>query len=242
LMWILPYRAPDSTVSGTLVTFLDVTTIVQAEQHHRLLVDELNHRVKNMLTVVISLAAQTLRRSATLETFSDAFMGRMRALTASYSLLTDRNWSNVSLRDVLAVESNPYVAPDRVNITMEGPDVRLGPAGALALGMTTHELLTNAVKYGALSAAEGSVAITWHIEPRNDREELVLEWVEEYGPTLEAPAARGFGTTLIQRSFAHDLGGDATLDFDVKGVRATPRAPLGALITTVPSAETRTQK
>ena len=93
LLRILPYRTPDSTVDGSLVTFVDVTRIVQAEQHQRLLVDELNHRVKNMLAVVISLATQTLRRSGTLEEFSGVFLGRVHALTAAYALLSRENWS-----------------------------------------------------------------------------------------------------------------------------------------------------
>ena len=125
-MRILPYRAPDSTVSGTLITFIDVTSIVQAEQHQRLLVDELNHRVKNMLTVVDSLAAQTLRRSQTLEEFSAAFTGRVRALTASYSLLSNQNWLRVSLREMLSEEIKPFAAQDPSDIVLEGPMSGLG--------------------------------------------------------------------------------------------------------------------
>ena len=170
IMRILPYRAPDSTVSGTLVTFLDVTSIVQAEQHHRLLVDELNHRVKNMLTVVVSLAAQTLRRSATLEEFSEAFMGRVQALTASYTLLSGQNWLSVSLQDLLTEETRPYAAPDHNNIVMDGPPVRLAAAGVLAIGMAIHELATNAIKYGALSVREGIVTINWRFDYHRWRE------------------------------------------------------------------------
>ena len=100
LMRILPYRTPDSDVDGTIVTFVDVTSIVQAEQHQRLLVDELNHRVKNMLTVVISMATQTLKRSDTLEEFGRSYLGRVHALSAAYSLLSDEGWQTVALKSV----------------------------------------------------------------------------------------------------------------------------------------------
>ena len=125
LLRILPYRTPDSTVDGSLVTFVDVTRIVQAEQHQRLLVDELNHRVKNMLTVIISLATQTLRGAGTLEEFSGVFLGRLHALTAAYSLLSGENWSNVQLEEIVIQELSPFVARDRPNVRIEGPPVRL---------------------------------------------------------------------------------------------------------------------
>jgi len=235
IMRVLPYRAPDSTVSGTLVTFLDVTSIVQAEQHHRLLVDELNHRVKNMLTVVLSLAAQTLRRSATLDEFSEAFMGRVQALTASYTLLSGQNWLSVSLRDLLTEETRPYAAPDRNNIVMEGPGVRLAAAGVLAIGMAIHELATNAIKYGALSVPEGIVTITWRFDYLGGEKQLVLEWVEANGPAVQAPGKRGFGITMIERGLAHELAGEAHVAFDPKGVRAILRAPAGGAVALGPA-------
>jgi two-component system CheB/CheR fusion protein len=230
LMRILPYRSSLSAVDGTVATFLDVTTIVQAEQHHRMLVDELNHRVKNMLTVVVSLAAQTLRRSSSLAEFSAAFLGRVEALTASYSLLSSQNWTDVQLVDVLTEELRPFAAPERNTISMAGPAVRLAPAGALAFGMAIHELATNAVKYGALSSADGTIHIAWRIEPNGDGEqEFVLDWTESGGPSVRQPERRGFGTTLIERGLAHELSGSAELDFATGGLRASLRAPLSTL-------------
>ena len=129
---------------------------MQAEQHQRLLVDELNHRVRNMLTVVSSLASQTLRRSKTLDEFSIAFMGRVQALIASYALLSNRNWLSISLRDILTEEIKPYTAQDRSNLVLEGPEVPLEPTTALPMGMVIHELATNAVKYGSLSTPTGT--------------------------------------------------------------------------------------
>ena len=225
LMRILPYRAPDSSVDGALITFLDVTTIVEAEQHHRLLVDELNHRVKNMLTVVISLASQTMRRSATIEEFSAAFMGRVQALTASYSLLSGQSWTDIPLMDVLVEETKPFVSPERNNVMMEGPSVRLTPTGALALGMAVHEMATNAVKYGALSVPDGRVRISWTVEGENDDAALSLTWTESGGAAVVEPSKRGFGMTLIERGFAHELSGEASVTFAPEGVVAKLRAP-----------------
>ena len=226
LLRILPYRTPDSAVDGSLVTFVDVTQIVEAEQHQRLLVNELNHRVKNMLVVIISLATQTLRRSGTLEEFSGVFLGRVHALTAAYSLITRENWSNVILAEIVAEELKPYLAKERANILIEGPPVPLDPRGALALGMAIHELATNAVKYGALSVPEGDVAVTWIVERTGDDMHLVLDWTEKNGPPVTAPTKRGFGTTLIERGLSYDLGGVAHVTFLPDGVRASLRAPL----------------
>jgi two-component system CheB/CheR fusion protein len=227
LLRILPYRTPDSAVDGSLVTFVDVTRIVQAEEHQRLLVDELNHRVKNMLSVVISLATQTLRRSGTLEEFEGVFLGRVHALTAAYALLSSENWSHVQLKDIVAEEMRPFMASNRANIRIDGPAVRLEPRGALALGMAIHELATNAAKYGALSVAEGNVAVTWTTEQSGDCERLALDWVEQNGPPVTAPEKRGFGTMLIERGLTHDFAGEAKVQFLPEGVRAHLSAALG---------------
>ena len=230
IMRVLPYRGPLSTVDGTLVTFLDVTSIVEAEHHQRLLVDELNHRVKNMLTVVVSLAQQTLRRSDSLDMFSAAFMGRVQALTASYTLLSQANWVDVSLREVLMEEIRPFMARDGSNFVIGGPLVRLAPQGALAFGMAVHELATNAIKYGALSTPDGVVHVDWRFEPQETPPQFVLEWRETNGPLVTAPERRGFGTTLIERGFAHELSGQANIDFTATGVQAVLRAPVGNAI------------
>ena len=239
LLRILPYRTPDGSVDGSLVTLVDVTRIVQAEQHQRLLVDELNHRVKNMLTVVISLATQTLRRAGTLEEFSGVFLGRVHALTATYALLSRESWSHVQLREVVAEELRPFTAGDRTNIRVEGPPVPLGPRGALALGMAIHELATNAAKYGALSVPDGDVAVTWSVESDGDDTHLVLDWIERNGPPVTPPAKRGFGSTLIERALGHDLHGHAQIMFLPDGVRANVRATLrsGADEPALPAAE-----
>ena len=228
LLRILPYRTPDCAVDGSLVTFIDVTRIVQAEEHQRLLVDELNHRVKNMLSVVIALATQTLRRSDTLEEFEGVFLGRVHALTAAYALLSRESWSHVQLQEIVAEEMRPFLAADRTNVRIEGPPVPLDPRGALALGMAIHELATNAAKYGALSVPEGDVTVTWSVDRSSGDEQLALDWIERNGPPVTEPVKRGFGTILIERGLSHDLAGEAKIQFLSKGVQARLRAAVGS--------------
>jgi two-component system CheB/CheR fusion protein len=237
LMRILPYRTPDSTTDGTVITFVDVTSIVRAEQHQRLLVDELNHRVKNMLTVVIAMATQTLRRSASLEEFSENYFGRVHALASAYALLTHQSWQAVPLRDLLDEELRPFTGPDRDPIRLEGPPLLLQPRAALALGMAIHELATNAVKYGALSVPQGTVRIFWHLEQESGALHLVLEWSEYGGPQVVPPARRGFGMTLIERGLTQDMGAKVEVLFAVDGVRARLRAPYDARAAAAGSAD-----
>ena len=226
IMRILPYRGGNGVVSGTLVTYLDVTSVVRAEQHQRLLVDELNHRVKNMLTVVVSLASQTLRRSDDLEAFAEAFLGRVHALSGSYALLSRENWMSVALHDVVEEEMRPFCIKGTARVVLEGEEVQLTPSAALALGMAVHELATNAAKYGALSQPEGQVRVAWDLSAGEGAAAgapmkwLVLDWTETGGPAVAAPSRNGFGTLLIQRGLSHELGGGATLDFRPDGLRA----------------------
>ena len=222
LMRILPYHASDNRINGVLVTFIDVTGLVTAEQHQRLLVDELNHRVKNMLTVVVSIATQTLNRSKSLDGFSESFLGRLRALGTAYSLLSRENWTEVAMRDLLltAVEAHMTREPD--NFSFEGPTVFLKPRGALALGLAAHELATNAVKYGALSVPEGRVDVGWRVADGH----LDWFWAEHGGPKVTPPAQRGFGTTLLERSLAHELNARVEIGFPPTGLRMRLAVPL----------------
>jgi PAS domain S-box-containing protein len=218
-----PMRAADGTVWGVFVEGSDVTDRVNAERRQKLLVDELNHRVKNTLATVQAIASQTLRTAADPDAFREAFESRLIALAATHDLLTATSWRSAPLRDVLMVEFRPYGAE---RYRLEGPDVALAPSEALALGLLFHELATNAAKYGALSNGEGCVAVSWSLVEAEGERRLALQWTERGGPPVQAPARRGFGSRLIERSLKGTLKGEARLDFAPDGLRCRVELPL----------------
>lgn len=220
---VMPYRTADDTVDGVLITFIDITSVVEIEKQ-QLLVDELNHRVRNMLAVVVAMSSQTLRRSKTLEEFREVFVGRIDALAAAYTLVARESWSEVSLREILEVELRPYVRSS--NTMMQGPEVSLPPRVALVLGMAAHELATNAVRHGALSVPAGEVAVSWHIETGASGAALVLAWDEIGGPAAAPPQRRGFGLSMLERSVINELQGAVNVTFGPGGLNARFRIPL----------------
>lgn len=237
LMRILPYRAADDQVDGALLTFIDVTSVVRAEQQQRIMVDELNHRVRNMLTVVISIATQTIRQSRTLEEFAEAFIGRVDAMASTYTLLSRENWTSVPLRDVLGDELRPFASPTVPRFVLEGEPVFVPPRAALAFGMIIHELVTNAVKYGALSVPDGTVTLRWHVERQDGNDQLICCWTERGGPAVARPARTGFGLGLVERSTRYELRGEAIADWQTAGLSVTLKAPLNAVASATPPAQ-----
>jgi two-component system, chemotaxis family, CheB/CheR fusion protein len=226
LMRIVPYRGTNNTIDGALLSFVEVTTIVEAAEHQKVLINELNHRVKNMLTVVISIANQTLRRSDSLETFAEAFQGRVHALSAAYALLSRENWTDVRLRDVIFEELAPYFPAATLGGLCEGPAILLRPSGALSVGLVIHELATNAVKYGALSVPSGRISIRWEVDSERERPALVLRWKEHDGPPVKPPSGNGFGMKLIERGIGRELGGKTVFDYAADGLEVTLTIPL----------------
>jgi len=154
------------------------------------------------------------------------YMGRIDALAAAYSLLSNEGWQTVSLHDLLAEEFKPFQAPDRSNFLLSGPLVLLAPRQALSLGMAVHELVTNALKYGALSSPMGKVTVTWDIENGPNGQWLALAWTEHGGPPVVPPAKRGFGSILIERGLKQDMSAEVNVEFAAEGVRVQVRAPL----------------
>lgn len=205
---------------GVFVEGSDVTDRVRGELQQKLLVDELNHRVKNSLATVQSIAAQTLRNTPEPEAFRRDFEARLLALSATHDLLTATSWRSAGLRDVVLVELRPH-GSDRYRLS--GPEIQLAPADALSLGLIFHELATNAAKYGGLSDGEGRVEVAWRILTEGAQPELELEWVETGGPPVVVPSRRGFGSRLIERSLED---GSAALTFAAEGLRCSIRLPL----------------
>ena len=200
------------------------TTIARGEMLHDLLIEELNHRVKNTLAILQAIAVQTFRGATRSE--REKFEGRLVALAEAHNLLSSEKWQGSGLKDVLDRVLQPYLinAPERVK--MFGPCVPLSPRPAVVLSMIVHEIATNAAKYGALSNDSGTIAIDWEVLPGPTGEILRLIWTESGGPPVTAPVHRGFGSRLIERSARDQLGGEATVDFLPRGVVCTITFPL----------------
>jgi len=189
---------------------------VLAAQRQRLMIDELNHRVKNTLATVQSIAMQTARSHEDPRSFAETFQARLLALSHTHDLLTRSHWEGASLREVLLHETEAH-GPAR--ILLNGPAVDLPPSTALSLGMIFHELATNAAKYGALSRSEGRVFVDWSLHDQADRKLRIL-WQERGGPAAQAPTRRGFGARLIERNVKHDLAGELKVSYQPEGYEA----------------------
>jgi two-component sensor histidine kinase len=197
------------------------TTIARGEMLHDLLIEELNHRVKNTLAILQAIAVQTFRSASRTE--REKFEGRLGALAEAHNLLSREKWQGSELGDVIARVLAPYRlnSPDRIK--MSGPKVQLSPRLAVVLSMIVHEIATNAAKYGALSNDTGTVELLWEViseddDPKLKAAKLKMSWTESGGPLVAAPVRRGFGSRLIERSARDQLGGEATVDFLRRGV------------------------
>jgi two-component sensor histidine kinase len=218
-----PMRSVDGAIWGVFVEGSDVTDRILAERQQKLLLAELNHRVKNTLSTVQAIAAQSLSSNVDPAAARQAFESRLVALSATHDLLTASQWRSAALRDILLLELRPYGSE---RYELGGPDVDLTPNKALALCLLFHELATNAAKYGALKAEHGRVAVRWSLSDGPDGAHLSLEWVESDGPPVSPPARRGFGSRLIERSLRGVLEGSAELDFAPEGLRCRLDLPL----------------
>jgi PAS domain S-box-containing protein len=221
-----PLPGADGRPIGVNGVVEDVTDQIRQQEHQRLLVQELSHRVKNALTTVQSLSMQTARRSADLAEFSDMFHARLAALARAHGLLVRENWTEVSVREIVMATLEPYLGEQDGRIRLAGEALPLRPQGALAITMALHELATNAVKYGALSVPRGTVEVAWHPGPEHRRLGR-LEWREGGGPAVAPPTRRGFGSRLIERGLAQELGAQVTLDFAEPGVSCVMSFPAG---------------
>ena len=203
----------------------DVTARKRAEELQRLLVNELNHRVKNTLATVQSVAGQTLRNADDLQGARDALTIRLLALSRAHDILTRESWDGADLGDIVASVTSSHGEARR--FVVDGVVVRLAPKAALALSMALHELMTNAAKYGALSNEVGRVILTWRRIKGEEGERLRLTWEEIDGPTVSTPSRQGFGSRLITGGLARELGGEVTLTYPPGGVVCEIDAQLG---------------
>lgn len=198
-------------------TAIDITERKRNEEQRRLLLNELNHRVKNTLATIQSIAVQTLNSSSSLKEARDALSSRLMSLAQTHDVLTRESWEGADLRELVKSAISPHSANKRISI--DGPAVRLTPQMALLFALTLHELATNAAKYGALSSENGSVSVTWRLDGNNPVEQrLGLRWQEHGGPKVEEPTHRGFGTRLLTRMFANEKHGQVQMEYKPDGV------------------------
>jgi PAS domain S-box-containing protein len=220
-------RDQDGAVVRSRGVMLDITERKRWEEHQRLLINELNHRVKNTLAVVQSLVRQTLRAGSPPETARAALEARLSALAAAHNLITEQNWEWAALDGIVETSVRASVDAEDPRVTWRGPDVRLPPQNAVSVALALHELCTNALKYGALTTLDGRVEVNWrrYSGPRGE-DRLCLEWREQCGPPVTPPAKPGFGTRLIESGLAGELGATARLHFNPDGLMCTIDWPL----------------
>lgn len=211
----------------------DVTARKEAEEHQRVLMAELDHRVKNILAVVQSIARQSLGRSgAAGGDDAERFVGRLSALAQSHRLLADSQWEGTDFTTLLDNAVAPYLGEDGTRVQVKGPALLVNTRAAQTLTLALYELVTNAAKYGALSTGGGHVTAEWEVTQAGAESRLVFHWREHSGPPIEAPPDRmGFGSRLIKRTLTYELGGEVTLDYAREGLRAVFDLPLDRIRT-----------
>ena len=224
-----PVRDADDRLLYVVRVVQDITERKAWEQRQKLLMDELNHRVKNTLATVQSLAAQTARAARTPAAFRERFEGRLIALSKAHDQLTVHHWESADLRELLSGSLAPYAGAGTERVILRGEDFELRPRAVLTLAMAIHELTTNAAKYGALSVPGGRIEINWQpVHVDKGRPQLRIDWIEQGGPVVTVPDQRGFGSKLIEGSIAAELGGSAQLTFAPEGVRCEIVIPMQA--------------
>lgn len=218
-----PLYDEDGKVIGLIGSSVDITERRRGEEHRALLVNELNHRVKNTLAVVQGLARQTFRNMRDIHAAAESFENRLGALSRAHNLLTDENWDSADLADLIREQVGAGLGEARVRAA--GPPVRLTPQVAVSVALAMHELYTNATKHGALSNDSGRVQVDWTLQG----DWLTLRWAEAGGPPVKPPQRRGFGSRLIERALALELGAIVDIDYRPEGVVCEITTPLPVL-------------
>ncbi|MBV9529796.1 MAG: PAS domain-containing protein, partial [Bradyrhizobium sp.] len=230
---ILPYRSIDNFIAGVVITFVDVTAMARAEERQRLLLAELQHRVRNTLGVVRSIARRSAPTSSTVDEYAAHLDGRLSAFARSQAMVARDPDGGVNLAYMIAEELMAYNAREGEQVRISGPAIRLQPKPAESLALAIHELATNAVKYGALSQPSGTIDIAWRIEDAV----LTFEWRERGGPTVQPPQRKGFGTEMLERTLAFEFKARTSLQFAAFGLQCTVVIPLSRRIVHTPAVD-----
>ncbi len=234
-----PISDDEGQITGIFVLGHDVTDEAEAAERQKLLIHELNHRVKNTLAIVQGLAAQSFGRVENSHEARQTFDARLNALAAAHSLLTSHNWKAAYLHETVRNSIEATAGSDVSRFHLSGPDFSLDPQTAVSLAMIVHELATNAIKYGALSqsqslGAEGRIVVSWRLASGGESDLLTIDWIERGGPRVTEPTRRGFGTRLIHRGLGSGKDSKVVMEFDPEGlhcriVARVPRAGHGSL-------------
>lgn len=213
-----PLRAPDGTIIGIFGISKNITKRKTEERLRQILLDELDHRVKNTLSLVQAMARQTFKHVGIEREIWDAFEGRLISMSKAHGLLTRQSWVGADIADVVAEGLVGHGDGYADRLMIGGPSAWVDAQTALALAMAIHELGTNAIKYGALSGPCGRVAISWQLEHCGDGQMLDFHWVERDGPLVAVPSHRGFGSVMIQQAFSQTAPNGARIEFLPTGV------------------------
>jgi two-component sensor histidine kinase len=216
---IEPVRNTAGEIAGVAGVLVDITRRKEDEAHLRLLLRELTHRSKNLLAVIQAMARQTARHAGSIEGFLRQFAGRLQSLAAAHDLLVRESWHGASVEELVRAQLAAFFDRESGRIELKGPVIVLKPEAAQNLGLALHELAGNAARFGALSVAEGKVAIHWTRVHGSDGDSLVLEWHEQFGPAVKARRKKGFGSMVLERNLGHALDAEVKLDFDKQGLR-----------------------
>lgn len=217
---LVPVIGANGDVIAVAGTTRDVTDYREFEQRQGLLIDELNHRVKNTLSIVQALAMQSFGSDPANRSMRAAFQGRLEALAGAHNILTRESWKSAELRDIVTASVDACGVGDRIEI--DGPEIHFDPRTAVTVAMAMHELCTNAIKYGALSNADGHVDLRWS----TDGDRFHLRWEERDGPQVVKPERRGFGSRMLERALAGELHGKVTVDYQPNGLVCEVDAPI----------------
>ena len=224
-------RLTEAETPGFVKILRDETVFKEAEEQRLLLINELNHRVKNTLATVQSISAQTLRAAHVDPAVQATLEGRLTLLSEAHNILTRESWEGAGLLEIVSRAVAPLGGQGRANrLAVDGANVWVTPRIALALSLALHELATNAVKYGALSVPGGQVSVRWSVTHQDLSSCLELIWEETGGPPVQPPTRQGFGTRLIQQGLSRELNGEARLEYRPEGLRCRIKAPLEASV------------
>ena len=221
-----PIHGDDGRVVGIFIDGNDVTDHVSAERSQALLVRELHHRVRNTLATVQGVMNSTARTAETIEDYQWAFSGRISSLARTHSLLTEEIQQFVSFPHLLRQEVGIYAEGVTDRVILEGPDVELPSQLAVPLGMTIHELTTNAFRHGALSMPNGRVTVRWTVMPAKDKRVLTCHWIEAEGPLVAQPSKHGFGSMILTRVLSQQIGAKVQASYEPAGFELTAEIPL----------------